>query len=149
MRFYLLLPLAIAFLPTVAAADNCEVSISAGDGMAFSTRTMNIPLSCGEFTVNFEHTGRLPKGGMGHNWVLAQTSDVPEIVKVGTPAGLANNYLPENDARVIAATPILGGGENASVTFDTGALSADSSYTFFCSFPGHSSMMRGSVNLVD
>ncbi|HAO24818.1 MULTISPECIES: azurin [unclassified Methylophaga] len=149
MRFYLLLPLAIAFLPTVAAADNCEVSISAGDGMAFNTRSMDIPLSCEEFTVNFAHTGRLPKGGMGHNWVLAQTSDVPEIVKVGTPAGLANNYLPENDARVIAATPILGGGENASVTFDTGALSADSSYTFFCSFPGHSSMMRGSVNLVD
>ena len=120
MRFYLLLPLAIAFLPTVAAADNCEVSISAGDGMAFNTRSMDIPLSCEEFTVNFAHTGRLPKGGMGHNWVLAQTSDVPEIVKVGTPAGLANNYLPENDARVIAATPILGGGENASVTFDTG-----------------------------
>lgn len=149
MRFYLLLPLAIALLPTLAAADTCEVSISAGDGMAFNTRTMDIPLSCEEFTVNFTHTGRLPKGGMGHNWVLAQTSDVPEIVKVGTAAGLANDYLPENDDRVIAATPILGGGENASVTFKTDSLSVDSTYTFFCSFPGHSAMMRGSVKLVD
>ena len=86
---------------------------------------------------------------MGHNWVLAQTSDVPEIVNAGITAGLANDYLPENDARVIASTPILGGGENASVTFETGSLNADSSYTFFCSFPGHSAMMRGSVNLVD
>ncbi|ODN66903.1 MULTISPECIES: azurin [Methylophaga] len=149
MRFYLLLPLAVSFLPMVAIADDCEVSISAGDSMSFNTRTMDIPMSCEQFTVNFEHTGRLPKGGMGHNWVMTQSSDVQEVVKAGTAAGLANNYLPADDSRVVAATPMLGGGEKASVTFETSSLNANSSYTFFCSFPGHSAMMRGSVNLVE
>jgi len=149
MKFYLLFPLAIAFLPAVASADTCEVSVSAGDGMAFNTRTVDVPLSCDEFTVNFEHTGNLPKGGMGHNWVLTKTSDLAEVVKLGSAAGLANDYLPDNDARVIAATPMLGGGESASVTFETSKLSADNTYTFFCSFPGHSFIMRGNVNLID
>ncbi|MDO8825156.1 azurin [Methylophaga sp.] len=149
MRFYLLLPLAVTLLPMVATANECEVSISAGDGMSFNTRTMDIPMSCEQFTVNFEHTGRLPKGGMGHNWVMTQSSDVQAVVAAGTVAGIANNYLPADDSRVVAATPLLGGGEKASVTFETSLLSADSSYTFFCSFPGHSAMMRGSVNLVE
>lgn len=149
MRFYLLLPLAVTLFPMVATANECEVSISAGDGMSFNTRTMDIPMSCEQFTVNFEHTGRLPKGGMGHNWVMTQSSDVQAVVAAGTVAGIANNYLPADDSRVVAATPLLGGGEKASVTFETSLLSADSSYTFFCSFPGHSAMMRGSVNLVE
>jgi len=149
MRLYLLLPLAIAFLPTVAAADDCEVSVSAGDGMAFNTRSIDVPLSCEQFTVNFEHTGRLPKGGMGHNWVLTQSSDVNAVVQAGTAAGIANDFLPEDDSKIIAATPLLGGGESASVTFETSGLSADNSYTYFCSFPGHSAMMRGTVNLVE
>lgn len=156
MRLSLLLPMAVAFLPTIAAADNtaatddkCVISVSAGDGMAYNTRSIDVPLSCEQVTVNFEHTGRLPKGGMGHNWVMTKNSDVNAVVQAGTAAGIANDFLPEDDSLIIAATPLLGGGEKASVTFETSQLSADNTYTFFCSFPGHSAMMRGTVNLVD
>lgn len=156
MRLSLLLPMAVAFLPTIAAADNttvtddtCVISVSAGDGMAFNTRSIDIPLSCEQVTVNFEHTGRLPKGGMGHNWVMTKNSDVNAVVQAGTAAGIANDFLPEDGDKVIAATPLLGGGEKASVTFETSQLSADNTYTYFCSFPGHSAMMRGTVNLLD
>jgi len=33
------------------------------------------------------------------------------------------------------------------VTFDVSKLKADEKYSFFCSFPGHISMMKGAVVL--
>lgn len=149
MRLRYLIPLAVALLPSIAAADSCEVAVSAADGMAFDTRSINVPASCETFTVNFEHKGRLPKGGMGHNWVLTKSADVNEVAKAASAAGIAKDFLPEDDNRIIAATPLLGGGEKASVSFKTADLSSDDAYTFFCSFPGHWSMMRGSLKLVN
>ncbi|HTL91317.1 MAG TPA: plastocyanin/azurin family copper-binding protein [Steroidobacteraceae bacterium] len=51
--------------------------------------------------------------------------------------------LPEHDARIIAATPIVGGGESATVKFATSLLQAGARYAFFCTSPGHSTVMRG------
>ena len=149
MRLRYLIPLAVVFFPSIAAADNCEFAVSAADGMAFDTRSIDVPVSCETFTVNFEHKGRLPKGGMGHNWVLTKSADMNDVAKAASAAGIANDFLPEGDNRIIAATPLLGGGEKASVSFKTAVLSADDAYTFFCSFPGHCSMMRGSLQLVN
>ena len=149
MRLRYLIPLAVVFLPTIASADNCEVAVSAADGMAFDTRSITVSKSCETFTVNFEHKGSFPKTAMGHNWVLTKNDDVNDVAKVGAAAGIDQNYLPADDSRIIAATPILGGGEKASVSFKTADLSDDVSYTFFCSFPGHWAMMRGSLQLVD
>ena len=47
------------------------------------------------------------------------------------------------DARVIAHTKIIGGGQTTSVTFPTSKLKKGEAYTFFCSFPGHWSIMKG------
>lgn len=149
MRLKFLLPLAVSLMPAMAAANTCEVAVSAADGMAFDTRAISVPASCETFTVNFTHKGRLPKGGMGHNWVLTRSADLQDVAKAGGEAGIANDFLPQDDSRVIAATPLLGGGENASVSFRTDALSKDESYSFFCSFPGHWAMMRGSLTLTD
>jgi azurin len=44
---------------------------------------------------------------------------------------------------VIANTKVIGGGQTTSVKFATSALKAGESYTFFCSFPGHSAIMKG------
>ena len=46
-----------------------------------------------------------------------------------------------------AHTKIIGGGESDSVTFPVAKLAAADSYTFFCSFPGHSSIMKGTLKL--
>ncbi len=48
---------------------------------------------------------------------------------------------------MIAATKVIGGGESASVSFDVAKLQAGDAYTFFCSFPGHSSIMKGELTL--
>ena len=44
---------------------------------------------------------------------------------------------------------MIGGGESTSVTFDVSKLAAGEDYSFFCSFPGHYSLMKGSLTLVD
>ncbi|MCX4190501.1 azurin [Methylophaga sp. OBS3] len=147
MRFsYLFIPLAFA-LPNLASANTCEVAVSSNDSWAYDTKAISIPAECKEFTVNFSHNGQLSKEGLGHNWVLAKTADVNAIAQDGGTQGLENNFLPQNDARIIASTPIIGGGESASTTFKTSALDANESYTFFCSFPGHTFMMRGTVKV--
>jgi azurin len=60
--------------------------------------------------------------------------------------GVDKNYLKDGDERVIAHTKIIGAGEKDSVTFDVSKLNAGP-YAFFCTFPGHISMMKGTITL--
>ena len=154
MRFLLVLKsaaLATFFLSSVEAnaqIPTCELTIEANDRMQFSALTMEAPASCAEVTVTLTHTGQLPREGMGHNWVLTTSGDFNDVANEGMKAGLANNYMPVGDTRVIAGTEIIGGGDTASVTFSTSGMTADGEYTFFCSFPGHWGMMKGAFKLV-
>ena len=75
--------------------------------------------------------------------VLARTADVSAIVNRGLEAGFDSGYLPAGDKRIIAATKIVGGGESTTITFSTALLAPGGDYSFFCSYPGHSPMMRG------
>lgn len=139
--------LGLASTPIFAA--DCSVDVEATDQMTFNTQAISVSKSCKTFTVNLKHTGALPKTAMGHNWVLSKTADMPGIATDGIPAGPDASYLKAGDARVIAHTDLIGGGESSSVTFDVSKLAAGEDYSFFCSFPGHYSMMKGSVKLVD
>ena len=58
---------------------------------------------------------------------------------------LADSYLPPGDPHVLAFTPVIGGGESTTITFSTGKLEKGGDYTFFGSFPGHWSMMKGKL----
>lgn len=128
-------------------AAECSVDVDSTDQMTFSTKAIEIDKSCKTFTVNLGHSGSLPKNVMGHNWVLSKTADAQPIATDGLSAGIDKEYLKEGDARVIAHTKIIGAGEKDSVSFDVSKLEAGQDYTFFCSFPGHISMMKGAVTL--
>ncbi|MCU1749171.1 azurin [Pseudomonas sp. 6D_7.1_Bac1] len=128
-------------------AAECKVDVDSTDQMSFTTKEITIDKSCKTFTVNLTHSGSLPKNVMGHNWVLSKTADMAGIAGDGMAAGIDKNYLKEGDARIIAHTKIIGAGEKDSVTFDVSKLTAGESYQFFCSFPGHNSMMKGAVVL--
>lgn len=130
-----------------AAADECSVTITSNDAMQFDTKEIAVSSSCKEFTVNLTHSGKLPKTVMGHNWVLSKTADKQGVTTDGMGAGADNNYLKPGDERVIAATSLIGGGESTSVTFPVSKLSASEAYTFYCSFPGHSAIMLGSLTV--
>jgi azurin len=128
-------------------AAECSVDVDSTDQMSFNTKAIEIDKSCKTFTVNLGHSGSLPKNVMGHNWVLSKTADAQPIATDGLSAGIDKDYLKEGDTRVIAHTKIIGAGEKDSVTFDVSKLEAGQDYTFFCSFPGHISMMKGAVTL--
>ncbi|AZD27367.1 azurin [Pseudomonas chlororaphis] len=128
-------------------AAECKVDVDSTDQMSFNTKEITIDKSCKTFTVNLSHSGSLPKNVMGHNWVLSKSADMAGIATDGMAAGIDKDYLKPDDSRVIAHTKIIGAGEKDSVTFDVSKLTAGESYEFFCSFPGHNSMMKGAVVL--
>ncbi|CAN7296441.1 azurin [Variovorax paradoxus] len=141
--------LALASLAASSAfAADCSVEIEGNDAMQFNKPAIEVSKSCKEFTVKLKHAGKLPKQAMGHNWVLAKTADVQAVAADGVAAGLPQDYVKAGDARVVAHTKVVGGGESDSVSFPVAKLSAADSYTFFCSFPGHSSIMKGTLKLV-
>ena len=128
-------------------AAECKVDVDSTDQMSFNTKEITIDKSCKTFTVNLTHSGSLPTNVMGHNWVLSKSADMAGIATDGMAAGIDKDYLKPDDSRVIAHTKIIGAGEKDSVTFDVSKLTAGESYEFFCSFPGHNSMMKGAVVL--
>ncbi|WP_426143021.1 azurin [Pseudomonas sp. DWP3-1-2] len=128
-------------------AAECKVTVDSTDQMSYDTKAIEIDKSCKTFTVELKHSGSLPKNVMGHNWVLSKEADAQPIATDGLAAGIDKNYLKEGDARVIAHTKVIGAGETDSVTFDVSKLDPAEKYQFFCSFPGHISMMKGAVTL--
>lgn len=128
-------------------AAECKVTVDSTDQMTFNTKAIEIDKSCKTFTVELTHSGSLAKNVMGHNWVLSKTADMQPIATDGMAAGIDKNYLKEGDTRIIAHTKIIGAGEKDSVTFDVSKLAAGEGYSFFCSFPGHIAMMKGTVTL--
>lgn len=134
--------LAVSAVSGTAYGQECNQTIEGNDLIKFSLPEMHVSASCSEVTVTLRHTGMLPAAAMGHNWVLAATPDYIAVAQAGQAAG-APGYLPSGDPRVIAASAIVGGGEETSVTFNISGLQAGGDYTFFCSFPGHYVLMNG------
>ena len=127
----------------VASADVCQLTINATDQMRFEQQTLQVDSKCTEVQVTLHNTGKMPANVMGHDWVLTKTSDVAAVANAGMSAGIANNYQLPGDKRIVAATKVVGGGENTTVSFSTAQLEANASYTYFCSAPGHFSIMKG------
>ena len=126
------------------AADKvCKLEITGTDAMQFDKKELSVAGDCTQVEVTLHHSGKLPAQAMGHNWVLSKTADVAGVASDGIAAGFANDHIKKGDARVIAHTKIVGGGQTTSITFPTSALTKGGAYTYFCSFPGHSSIMKG------
>ena len=141
------LGLAMLFAAGSGAAQNCTIALDSNDRMQVDQKSVSVSSSCSSITVELTHSGSLPVAAMGHNVVIAETANVNDVAQAGIKAGAANNYVPSGDARVIAATEMIGGGGKTSITFPGSKLTAGGDYTFFCSFPGHSGLMRGTVEV--
>jgi len=128
-------------------AAECKTTIDSTDQMSYSTKEITIDKSCKTFTVELTHSGSMVKTVMGHNLVVSKDVDAQPIATDGLAAGIDKNYLKEGDARIIAHTKVIGAGEKDSLTLDVSKLDAAEKYAFFCSFPGHISMMKGTVTL--
>ena len=129
--------------PAVVA--DCATTIEGNDAMQYNADSITIPASCSQFTVNLKHVGKLAVHVMGHNFVVAKEADMAGINADGM--AVAPEHLKDGDARVVAHTKMIGGGESASVTFDVAKLKDGGPYKFFCSFPGHFALMQGSLQV--
>jgi azurin len=141
-RSFVLVALAGMVLAGHAYGQECSLTIEGNDQIQFNTKELRVSSSCTEVTVTLKHVGQLAANVMGHNWVLTKTADYQAVATAGQSAG-PPDYLPSGDTRVIAATDVIGGGQETSVTFPMSKLEAGGDYTFFCSFPGHFVLMNG------
>ncbi len=127
------------------AAGNCTVSLKGDDAMKYDLKEATVSASCPTITIELTHVGKLPITAMGHNVVVSKTADLAGIARDGMKAGAAAAYVQADDARVVAHTSLVGGGQKTKITFPGKKLTAGGDYSFFCSFPGHSTMMKGKL----
>lgn len=142
-------PAASEAAPAAVADAACSTVVESDDAMKFNVSEINISKACPQFTITLKHVGKMPKAAMGHNIVITKAEDADAVDKEGAAEGVDKDFVKADDARIIAHTKLIGGGEETSVTVDTSKFAAGNKYEFFCSFPGHIAMMRGNINLVD
>lgn len=138
---------ALLWISPAAFAQECTIVLEGNDAMQYSLKNIDVGRSCKEFTINLKHVGKLARNVMGHNVVIAKTTAVKGIEADGIKAGLASEYVKAGDSRVVAHSKVIGGGESTSLTFPVAELSGTEPYSFFCSFPGHSTLMKGTITL--
>lgn len=128
-----------------ATVTGCATEIESNDAMQYNVGSITVPASCSEFKITLKHTGKLPATTMGHNVVITKAADMQAVAGDGIAAGAATAYVKADDARVVAHTALVGGGESTSVSFPVSKIKEGGPYEFFCSFPGHSAIMKGSI----
>ena len=141
--FYKLLALLLCLSAAPLQSKDCALQIAGNDMMKFDKKVLQVDSACTQVTLTLTHSGQLPKAAMGHNWVLTKAADKDATVAAGVTAGPQHGYLQKGDARIIAATDMIGGKEQTSVTFPTSKLKLGEKYLFFCTFPGHVGLMTG------
>ena len=130
-----------------AVVTDCATVIEGNDAMQYNVGSIVVPASCTEFKITLNHTGKMPATAMGHNVVITTMADMQAVAADGIGAGAAANYIKPGDTRVIAHSTVVGGGQSTSVSFPVSKLQANGPHEFFCSFPGHSAMMKGSITV--
>ena len=135
----------LAWAPVHAAARTCNVAIGSNDAMQFDKQEIRIAADCTQVKLTLRHTGALPAEVMGHNWVLTTTANLEALATAAGKLPASSDHVPKGDARVLAASKVVGGGQSTTFTFSTSALRKGGDYTFFCSVPGHWMMMQGKL----
>ena len=135
----------LAWAPVHAAARTCNVAIGSNDAMQFDKQEIRIAADCTQVKLTLRHTGALPAEVMGHNWVLTTTANLEALATAAGKLPASSDHVPKGDARVLAASKVVGGGQSTTFTFSTSALRKGGDYTFFCSVPGHWMMMKGKL----
>lgn len=114
-----------------------SITVNSNDQMKFDVKEIRV--KAGEkIKLTLNHTGKLQKTVMGHNFVLlAAGTDVANFATAAMSAK-ATDYIPAKGA--LAHTKLIGGGESTTIEF---TAPKKGTYDFICSFPGHYAIMKG------
>lgn len=97
-----------------------------------------------EVTITFNNVGKMKKDVMGHNVVVLKRGADGLSFAMQAMTARENDYLPEDDASILATTRLLGPGETDTITFT--APDSPGSHEYVCTFPGHyQAGMRGEM----
>ncbi|MEP7311668.1 MAG: azurin [Pseudomonadota bacterium] len=125
-----------------AAFKYVDLSIETdGDLLEFKQKELSC-ISGAHVRLTFHHTGRYVN--FEHNWVLILPGTFDVVTAAALAAGEERGWLPHGDKRIIAATPMCGKGQVATVEF-VAPIAGD--YPFICSFPGHAQSMWGVLHV--
>lgn len=139
----------------------CSKIIFGTDQMRFVDSENNMvheiqaPRKCTKFTIKLRYKGVFPSSAMGHNLVITEDKHIKEISTLSLKRGANKGYLPpSNDSRVLAtSTKLLGGGagdfKEEDIMIELNRIPKGSNISFWCSFPGHISMMKGKFLVIE
>ena len=114
------------------------IVLNSSDLMKFDQNELRV-FEGQEITLTLNHTGKMSKEIMGHNFVLLKKkTDLDDFAQRAMLAR-ENEYIPLGD-ETIAYTKMIGGGESDTITF---TAPKKGSYTYICTFPGHYGLMKG------
>ena len=119
-----------------------EIVLEGSDQMRFNATAFRV--KAGEpIHLTLKHIGTMKKDVMGHNVVvLKKGSDLSAFATEAIQAK-STDYIPSSlDNEIIAHTKLLSGGESDTITF---SFEEAGTYEFLCSFPGHSTFMKGKI----
>ena len=122
-----------------AKMEELQITLNSNDAMKYDLSEIKA-MEGQTVVLTLNHTGKLPKEAMGHNFVLLNQGVVMADWATEAVKAKDNDYIPNDGKDVIAHTKTIGGGESTTVTF---TAPAKGTYDFLCSFPGHYAMMNG------
>ncbi len=116
-----------------------EMKLQAATGLQYLQKELRAKAGEG-IALQFDNPDIMP-----HNFVLVAPGAVDRVGElsakmVAMPDGYARHYVPESP-EVLCYSRMLDPGKQATVYFN--APKEPGRYPYFCSFPGHSQMMRG------
>lgn len=114
------------------------IIINSSDLMKFDQNELRV-FEGQKITLTLNHTGKMSKEIMGHNFVLLKKDTNLNDFAQRAMLARDNEYIPDGN-ETIAYTKMIGGGESDTITF---TAPEKGSYTYICTFPGHYGLMRG------
>ena len=118
------------------------VSIQAIEGLAFSLPTFDVKPGA-RVRLEFANVS-----DMLHNLVVVRPGSADRVADAALKLGLDGTrlqYVPRS-ADVLAHTALLEPQKSETIYFE--APSTPGEYTYICSFPGHASLMRGTMRVM-
>lgn len=129
--------------PAAEAAVSNTISLTGNDQMKYDQTAFTVKANQ-PIDLTMKNVGTLPAKSMSHDVVVLKPgTDINTIGQALAQAGGDIEKLPADlKGQIIAHTKMLGPGEEDKINF---TLPAAGEYPFMCSFPGHYSVMHGTI----
>ena len=127
---------------TPAPVTETVLNLEANDQMKYNLTELKA--TAGQpIKLTLKHTGKFPITAMGHNVVILKPGTNVDAFAAKALEAKDTQYIPKSEeGSIVAHTKLLGGGEEDTISF---TITEKGTYTYICSFPGHYTLMKGTL----